>query len=386
MPSPLPRPERRPARPEFSSGPCAKRPGWTLAALEKAALGRSHRARVGKEKLRAVIDRSRALLGIPESWRVGIVPGSDTGAVEMALWSLLGPRPVDVLAWESFGQEWVTDVTKQLSLSARVLSAPYGALPDLSAVDFRRDVVFPWNGTTSGVRVPDGDWIPADRAGLTLCDATSAVFAMELPWDKLDVVTWSWQKVLGGEAAHGMLALSPRAAERALESQPSWPMPKLFRLVKKGKLDEALFEGATINTPSLLCVEDALDALAWAEREGGLAGLVRRSEANLAVVREWVERTPWVDFLAADPRTRSCTSICLQVVDADFAALPEAERKQALATMVSRLETEGVAYDVASYRDAPPGLRIWGGATVEREDVEALLPWLDWAWSEARSG
>lgn len=378
------KPTRRPLRPHFSSGPCAKRPGWSLDALKGALVGRSHRAKEPKARLQAVIERSKAILGMPDDWRLAIVPASDTGAVEMAMWSLLGERPVDLLAWESFGQEWVTDATKQLKLDARALTAPYGELPDLTQVDFTRDVVFPWNGTTSGVRVPNGNWIPADRQGLVLCDATSAVFAMELPWDKLDVVTWSWQKVLGGEAAHGMLALSPRAVARAESYTPPWPLPKIFRFVKKGKLDAALFEGSTINTPSMLCVEDALDGLAWAESVGGLRGLVARSEANLAVVAEWVARTPWVEFLANDPATRSCTSICLRVADPWFTGLDAAAQADTIKKMVALLEQEGVAYDVGGYRDAPPGLRIWGGATVEREDVEALLPWLDWAWAEVR--
>jgi phosphoserine aminotransferase len=378
------KPTRRPSRPEFSSGPCAKRPGWSLEALKDAALGRSHRSKIGKDRLKAVIDRSRALLGLPADFRLGIVPASDTGAIEMAMWSLLGSRAVDVLAWESFGQGWVTDVTEQLGLNARVLGAPYGELPDLAAVEFDRDVVFTWNGTTSGVRVPDGDWIPRDREGLTLCDATSAVFAMALPWEKLDVVTWSWQKVLGGEAAHGMLALSPRALARIESHTPLWPMPKIFRLRENGKLLADLFEGSTINTPSMLCVEDALDGLAWAEREGGVPALIRRSEANLAAIAAWVERTPWVDFLARDPRTRSCTSICLQIADPWFRAQDAGARGKTIKSLVALLEKEGVALDVASYRDAPPGLRIWGGATVEREDIEALLPWLDWAWSEVR--
>jgi phosphoserine aminotransferase len=378
------KPARRPKRPEFSSGPCAKRPGWSLEALKDAALGRSHRAKIGKDRLKAVIDRSRALLRMPADFKLGIVPASDTGAIEMAMWSLLGPRGVDVLAWESFGQGWVVDVTQQLGLSPRVLEAEYGALPDLAAVDFTRDVVFTWNGTTSGVRVPDGDWIPRERAGLTLCDATSAVFAMDLPWDKLDVVTWSWQKVLGGEAGHGMLALSPRAIARLEQHTPRWPLPKIFRMKENGKLLADLFEGSTINTPSMLCVEDALDGLAWAEREGGLPALIRRSEQNLAAIAGWVERTPWVDFLARDPRTRSCTSICLQVVDPWFRAQDESARGKTIKNLVALLEKEGVALDVASYRDAPPGLRVWGGATVEREDIEALLPWLDWAWSEVR--
>jgi phosphoserine aminotransferase len=378
------KPTRRPKRPEFSSGPCAKRPGWSLERLSAAALGRSHRSKIGKDRLKAVIDRSRALLGLPAEWRLGIVPASDTGAIEMAMWSLLGPRPVDVLTWESFGQGWVTDVTEQLGLDARVLEAPYGELPDLAAVRFDRDVVFTWNGTTSGVRVPNGDWIPEAREGLVLCDATSAVFAMELPWSKLDVATWSWQKVLGGEAAHGMLALSPRALARLESHSPRWPLPKIFRLKENGKLLLDVFEGSTINTPSLLCVEDALDGLAWAQREGGVPGLIRRSEANLAAVAAWVERTPWVDFLARDPRARSCTSICLQIVDPAFRAQDESGRGKTIKNLVALLEKEGVAFDIASYRDAPPGLRIWGGATVEREDIEALLPWLDWAWAEVR--
>jgi phosphoserine aminotransferase len=378
------KPTRRPNRPEFSSGPCAKRPGWSLQALADAPLGRSHRAKISKDRLKAVIDRSRALLRLPADFKLGIVPASDTGAIEMAMWSLLGPRAVDVLAWESFGQGWVTDVTEQLGLNARVLAAAYGELPDLGAVGFDRDVVFTWNGTTSGVRVPNGDWIPRDREGLTLCDATSAVFAMELPWEKLDVVTWSWQKVLGGEAAHGMLALSARALARLESHTPSWPIPKIFRLKENGKLLADVFEGSTINTPSLLCVEDALDGLAWAEREGGVPGLIRRSEANLAAIAAWVERTPWIGFLARDPRTRSCTSICLQISDPWFRAQDDAARAKTIKTLVGLLEKEGVALDVASYRDAPPGLRIWGGATVEREDIEALLPWLDWAWAEVR--
>jgi phosphoserine aminotransferase len=378
------KPSVRPQRPHFSSGPCAKRPGWSLDALSGALLGRSHRAKAPKQRLQAVIERSKALLGMPADWKLGIVPASDTGAIEMAMWSLLGERPVDVLAWESFGQEWVTDVTKQLKLDARVLGAEYGALPDLASVDFARDVIFPWNGTTSGVRVPNGDWIPDDRAGLVLCDATSAVFAMDVAWRKLDVVTWSWQKVLGGEAAHGMLALSPRAVARLESFAPPRPLPKIFRLTKKGKLDGSIFEGSTINTPSMLCVEDALDGLAWAEGAGGLAGLVARSELNLAAIRDWVDRTPWVAFLARDAATRSCTSICLQITDDWFAALAPDAQSKTIASLVALLEKEGAAYDIASYRDAPPGLRIWGGATVERADIEALLPWLDWAWAEVR--
>jgi phosphoserine aminotransferase len=358
------KPDKRPVNSNFSSGPCAKRPGFSLDALAGAMLGRSHRAAGPKARLAEVIERSRTLLGMPADWQLGIVPASDTGAMEMALWSLLGARGVDVVAFESFGEGWATDVVKQLRLpEARALSAPYGQLPDLGAVDFARDVVFPWNGTTSGVRVPDGDWIAADRQGLTICDATSAAFAMRLDWQKLDVVTWSWQKVLGGEAAHGMLALSPRAVERLLSYKPAWPLPKVFRLTSGGKLIEGVFKGETINTPSMLCVEDALDGLIWAESVGGLDGLIARSEANLAAVARWVERTPWADFLAEDPVTRSCTSICLKAPK-EIAAV---------------LEKDGVAYDIASYRDAPAGLRIWGGATVDTADIEALLPWLDWA-------
>jgi phosphoserine aminotransferase len=378
------KPAQRPRRAEFSSGPCAKRPGWSLAGLEKALLGRSHRAGVAKKRLQAVIERSRALLGLPEGWRLGIVPASDTGAIEMAIWGLLGPRPVDVLVWESFGSGWAEDVQQQLRLETRVLEAEYGALPDLRTVDFDRDVIFTWNGTTSGVRVPNASWIPRDRGGLVLCDATSAVFAMNVDFEKLDVVTWSWQKVLGGEAGHGMLALSPRAVERLKTHTPAWPLPKIFRLFEKGKLLESLFEGSTINTPSMLCVEDALDGLAWAEREGGLPGLIRRSESNLSAIADWVARTPWARFLARDPATRSCTSICLQLGDPDFDALDAKMRATTLGALVKLLEAEGVAYDIASYRDAPPGLRIWGGATVDREDIEALLPWLDWAWGEVR--
>ncbi|MBM4335234.1 MAG: phosphoserine transaminase [Deltaproteobacteria bacterium] len=378
------KPNDRPSRPEFSSGPCAKRPGWSLDALKDALVGRSHRAKQPKERLAAVIERSHRLLGMPADYKLAIVPASDTGAFEMAMWSLLGERPVDVLAWESFGQEWVTDLTKQLRLDARVLSAPYGELPDLSQVDFDRDVVFPWNGTTSGVRVPDDGWIPETHSGLVLCDATSAVFAMKLPWRKLDVVTWSWQKVLGGEAAHGMLALSPRAVARLESYTPPRPLPKIFRLTKKGKLDSELFSGATINTPSMLCVEDALDGLAWAERVGGLDALVVRSEGNLAVVAAWVARTPWIEFLASERTTRSCTSVCLKIVDPWFEAQAEAARADVVKKLVALLEKEGVALDIASYRDAPAGLRIWCGATIERDDVEELLPWLDWAWAEVR--
>jgi phosphoserine aminotransferase len=375
-------PDVRPANPNFSSGPCAKHPGFTLDALSGAFLGRSHRSTAPKARLAEVIDRSRAILGMPDDWRLGIVPASDTGAVELALWSMLGPRPVDVLSFESFSQGWATDITKQLQLpGARVLTAPYGKLPDLAALDFSHDVVFAWNGTTSGVRVPNGDWIAADRTGLTISDATSAAFAMELAWDKLDVVTWSWQKVLGGEAAHGMLALSPRAVERLLTYRPAWPLPKIFRLTSGGKLIEGIFKGETINTPSMLCVEDAVDGLRWAESVGGLPGLIARSEANLAAVARWVARSSWADFLAEDAATRSCTSICLNIVAPWFVALAPDAQAAAAKKLASLLEKQGVAYDIAAYRDAPPGLRIWGGATVETRDVEALLPWLDWAHS-----
>ncbi len=378
------RPTLRPACPNFSSGPCAKRPGWNVGALAAAMVGRSHRAEPARARIQEISDRSRAILGIPADWRLGVVPASDTGAVELALWSLLGPRGVDLLAWESFGSGWVSDAVKQLKLAdARVLEADYGQLPDLGAVDFDRDVVFTWNGTTSGVRVPNADWIPADRSGLAICDATSAVFAMDVRFDKLDVVTWSWQKVLGGEAAHGMLALSPRAVERLESYQPPWPMPKLFRLTNGGKLDQSIFEGSTINTPSMLCVEDALDSLRWAESVGGLPGLIARSEANLAAVARWVGKSTWAEFLAADPAIRSCTSICLRLAG-DFARTQDAKAvANAVKTIVKKLDAEGVAHDVGSYRDAPPGIRLWGGATVETADLAAVLPWLDWAFAEA---
>ena len=376
------KPTRRPARPHFSSGPCAKRPGWSVAALSGALVGRSHRAADGKARLGWVIEKSRELLGLPDGWRLGIVPASDTGAIEMALWSLLGPRGVDVLAWESFGKGWVTDIVSQLRLEdVRVFEAPYGQLPDLRQVDPARDVVFTWNGTTSGVRVPDGDWIAPDREGLIVCDATSAVFAMHLPWERLDVVTWSWQKVLGGEAQHGMLALSPRAVQRLESYRPSWPMPKIFRMTKGGKLNEGIFRGETINTPSMLCVEDAMDGLMWAESVGGLEGLVARAEGNLAALAAWVDRTPWIAFLAEDPRVRSCTSICLRIVADWFTALDAAEQRRTAGRIATLLAEEGVALDINAYRDTPPGLRIWGGATVELEDIEALIPWLDWAYA-----
>jgi phosphoserine aminotransferase len=378
------KPTRRPANPCFSSGPCAKRPGWSPAALSEALLGRSHRSGPGKEKLVEIIERSRAVLGIPKDYRVGIVAASDTGAVEMALWSLLGARGVDVLTWEAFGEDWVRDATAQLKLDARVLRAPYGRLPDLATVDFDRDVVFVWNGTTGGVRIPNGDWIAPDRRGLTICDATSAAFAMRLPWDKLDVVTWSWQKALGGEAAHGMLALSPRAVERLETYTPPWPLPKLFRLTSGGKLNEGVFRGETINTPSMLCVEDAIDSLKWAESVGGLDALVARAEGNLAVIAKWVEHSSWTEFLAEVPATRSCTSVQLTIVDPWFTAMNDEARFKTVRSMTARLEAEGAGYDLASHRASPPGIRIWTGATVERDDVEALLPWLDWAWDEAR--
>jgi phosphoserine aminotransferase len=376
----VPRPAMRPTNPQFSSGPCAKRPGWSLDALRGATLARSHRGRDAKAKLKAVIDRSKALLGMPADWKLGIVPASDTGAIELALWNFLGPRPVDVLAFESFSEAWANDITKQLKLQdARVLKAPYGALPDLGAVDPAHDLVFAWNGTTSGVRVPNGDFIAAHRAGLAICDATSAAFAMALPWDRLDVVTWSWQKVLGGEAAHGMLALSPRALARLAEHTPPWPLPKIFQIAKAGKLTDGIFAGETINTPSMLCVEDALDGLAWAERIGGLPALIARSEANLAAVSRFVDTSPHYAFLARDPATRSCTSICLSIVAPWFAALGTEARAEAAKRIAALLEKEGAALDAGGYREAPPGLRLWGGATVETADIEAALPWLDWA-------
>ena len=379
-PAALVKPGLRPTNPNFSSGPCAKRPGFSLAALQGALLGRSHRAKAPKARLAEVITRSRDILGMPPDWRLGIVPASDTGAIEMALWSMLGARPVDVLAFESFSEAWATDVVKQLKLpEARVLSAPYGQLPDLATIDFSHDVVLAWNGTTSGVRLPNGDFIPVSREGLVFADATSAAFAMDLPWDKLDVVTWSWQKVLGGEAGHGMLALSPRAVERLLSYKPAWPLPKIFRLTSGGKLIEGIFAGETINTPSMLCVEDALDGLRWAEAEGGLPALIARSESNLAAIADWAATNPRIAFLAADPATRSPTSICLTIAAPWFTALDAEAQQTAAIAVAALLEKEGVAYDVAAYRDAPPGLRIWGGATVERADIAALLPWIDYA-------
>ncbi len=377
------KPTIRPARPDFSSGPCAKRPGWTPEALKDAATGRSHRSKLGKKKIAEAIDRTRALLGIPADYRVGIVPASDTGAVEMALWSLLGARPVDMLAWESFGEGWVTDVVKQLKLKdARVLKAPYGQIADLEAVDWTHDVVFTWNGTTSGVKVPNGDWIAADREGLAICDATSAVFAMDLPWPKLDVVTWSWQKVMGGEGAHGMLVLSPRAIARLESYTPAWPLPKIFRLTSGGKFSEAIFKGDTINTPSMLCVEDAIDGLRWGESVGGLKALIARSQANLGVLEAFAAQRPWLAFLAADKAIRSNTSVCLTIAAPWFKALAADKQAAAAKKMADLLESEKAGYDAGSYRDAPPGLRIWCGATVEKADLEALLPWLDWAYAE----
>jgi Phosphoserine aminotransferase len=377
----LPKPAMRPARPEFSSGPCAKRPGWAPENLSNAVLGRSHRSKIGKARLKEAIDRTREVLEVPEDYLIGIVPGSDTGAVEMALWSLLGPRPVQLLAFESFGKDWVTDVTKQLKLDAEVLSAPYGQLPDLAKVRPDADLVFTWNGTTSGVRVPNADFIAADREGLTICDATSAAFAQALDWPKLDVVTFSWQKALGGEAAHGVLILSPRAVARLESYTPAWPMPKLFRMTKNGKVTLDLFEGATINTPSMLAVEDAIDALKWAASIGGLAEMKRRADANLAVLADWVERTAWVDFLAEDPAIRSNTSVCLKVVDPRVTSLPADAQADFAKKLASVLEKERVALDVGGYRDAPPGLRIWCGATVDTSDLDALTPWLDWAFA-----
>ena len=381
------KPDLRPNNPQFSSGPCAKRPGWSLAALDGALLGRSHRAAGPKARLAEVIERSKAILGMPADWKLGIVPASDTGAVEMALWSVLGARGVDVLVWESFSKEWAEDVGKQLKLpDLRILDAPYGRLPDLGAVDWERDVVFVWNGTTSGVRVPDANWIPYDRKGLAICDATSAAFAMALPFDRLDIVTWSWQKVLGGEAAHGMLALSPRAVARLESYKPAWPLPKIFRLTKSGKLIEGIFKGETINTPSMLCVEDAIDGLRWAESVGGLEGLIARSEANLTAVAHWVEGSDWARFLAEDAATRSCTSICLSIKAPWFVALDGEAQAAVAKKLAGLLEKEGVALDAAAYRDAPPGLRIWGGATVETGDIKALLPWLDWAFAQVAQG
>ena len=381
-----PKPGVRPANPHFSSGPCAKRPGWSLQALTDAVLGRSHRSKIGKAKLKRAIDLTRDVLEVPADYRIGIVPASDTGAVELALWSLLGARPVTMLAWESFGEGWVADVDKQLKLKdVTVLKVPYGELPDLSKVDSATDVVFTWNGTTSGVRVPNGDWIAAGRKGLTICDATSAAFAQPLDFPKLDVVTFSWQKALGGEGAHGMLILSPRAVERLESYKPAWPMPKIFRITKGGKLNEDIFAGATLNTPSMLCVEDYLDTLQWAKSVGGLAALRGRADANTKVIADWVARTPWIEHLPKDPATRSNTSVCLRLADPAVTKLAPEAQLAFVKSIETMLDKEGVAYDVANHRDAPPSLRIWCGCTVERADVEALTPWLDWAFAVAKA-
>ncbi len=379
-------PSVRPVVPHFSSGPCAKRPGWSLQKLAGALLGRSHRSKPGKVKLKRAIDLTREVLQVPADYRIGIVPASDTGAIEMALWSLLGPQPVTMLAWESFGEGWINDVVKELKLkNVTVLRAPYGELPDLGSVDPASDIVFTWNGTTSGTRVPNADWIAAARTGLSICDATSAAFAQALDWSKLDVATFSWQKVLGGEAAHGMLILSPRAVARLETYKPPWPMPKIFRMTKGGKLNEAIFQGETINTPSMLCVEDYLDALEWAQSIGGLKALHARADANAKVIADWVARTSWIDFLTRDPALRSNTSVCLKVVDPAVTRLPGEAQAAFVKGIAAALEKEGVAYDIAAYRDAPPGLRIWCGSTVERTDVEALTLWLDWAYATAKA-
>ena len=380
------KPERKPNRPFFSSGPCSKRPGWSPNSLGGALVGRSHRSKGAKARIKEVIDRSKSILGTPDDYVCGIVPASDTGALEMALWNLLGQRGVEMLAWESFGLGWVTDVEKQLKLDdVTTRTADYGELPDLEKVDFSKDVVFTWNGTTSGARVPNGDWIPEDREGLTICDATSAVFAMDLPWSKLDVVTWSWQKVMGGEAAHGMIVLSPRAVERIESYSPPWPLPKIFRLSKGGNLIKGIFEGATINTVSMICVEDALDGLLWAESIGGLDSLIDRSNKNLSAVENWVGDRDWVDFLASDPAERSNTSICLRITDPWYNSLSREEQQKKAKQLVALIENEGVAFDFGSYRDAPPGIRIWGGATVDSQDTEALLPWIDWAYQAVKN-
>lgn len=371
----LPVPARKPARPHFSSGPCAKPPGWEASRLATESLGRSHRSKIGKARLQHAIDLTREILGVPNTHRIGIVPASDTGAYEMAMWTMLGAKPVTAIAWESFGEGWVTDAVKQLKLNPTILRADYGALPDLDAVDWSNDVLFTWNGTTSGVRVPDGEWIAADREGLTFNDATSGVFAYDMPWDKLDVTTFSWQKVLGGEGAHGVIILGPRAVERLESYTPAWPLPKIFRLVSKGALAEGVFKGETINTPSMLAVEDVIFALEWAKGLGGLSGLMARSDANAAALDNIVRERPWLEHLAADPATRSRTSVCLTVEGADEALIKK---------FAGLLEAEHAAYDIAGYRDAPPGLRIWCGATVDTADVVALGPWLDWAWAQVK--
>ena len=378
-------PAVRPSVPHFSSGPCAKRPGWTPQALKDGLLGRSHRSKPGRAKLKRALDLTREILQIPADYRIAIVPASDTGAVEMALWSLLGPRPVTMLAWESFGEGWVTDVVKQLKLkNVTVLTAGYGELPDLAKVDPASDIVFTWNGTTSGVRVANADWIVADRGGLAICDATSAAFAQPLDWGKLDVITFSWQKAVGGEAAHGMLILSPRAVARLESYTPPWPLPKIFRMTKGGKLNEGVFQGETINTPSMLCVEDYIDALDWAKSIGGLPALRARADANAKIIADWVARAKWIDFLAGDPAVRSNTSVCLKVVDPAVTRLPADAQAAFVKGIAAALDREGIAYDVDAYRDAPPGLRIWCGSTVERADVEALTLWLDWAYAKAK--
>lgn len=379
------KPATKPNNPCFSSGPCAKRLGWSLDAIKGAALGRSHRAKIGKDKLAEVIEKSRNVLQIPNDYKIGIVPASDTGAVEMAMWSLLGSRAVDIFAFESFGSDWANDIIKELKLTnANLHKADYGKLPDLSKASPQNDIVFTWNGTTSGVKIPDGNWISDDRIGLTICDATSAVFAMDLPWHKLDVVTWSWQKVMGGEAAHGMIVLSPRAVARLESYTPSWPMPKIFRMTKSGKLIDGIFKGETINTPSMLCVEDALDGLNWALSLGGKDALIARSNKNLQIIKDWVAKTDWIGFLSEDEKTISNTSICLKITDPNYNKLGKEEQEEVAKKLVSILSEEKVAYDIASYRDAPTGLRIWGGATIEASDVEKLIPWIEWAYSQVR--
>jgi len=380
------KPALAPDNPHFSSGPCAKRPGWTPQNLSDAWLGRSHRAPGGKAKLKSAIDKTRDVLGIPDEYRIAIVPASDTGAFEMAMWSLLGPRGVEVLVWESFGAGWASDITGQLKLGdVKITRAEYGALPDLGAIDFDRDVIFTWNGTTSGVRVPDGGWIASDRAGLTLCDATSAVFAQDLDWSKLDATTYSWQKVLGGEAGHGMLILSPRAVERLESHTPGWPMPKIFRLTKAGKLNEGIFRGETINTPSMLAVEDYSDALNWAAGLGGLPALMARADANAGILSAWVAKTPWIDFLATAPASRSNTSVCLKITDPEIGSLAAEDQARFVKSLAACLEAEGAAFDIANHRDAPPSLRIWCGATVEADDIKALTRWLDWGFAVVKS-
>ncbi|CAN7508590.1 phosphoserine transaminase [Rhizobium sp. LjRoot30] len=382
----LTKPDLRPGNTHFSSGPCSKRPGWSLTALQDAALGRSHRAKIGKNKLKLAIDLTREVLNVPADYRIGIVPASDTGAVEMALWSLLGARGVDMVAWESFGSGWVSDVVKELKLpDVRKFTADYGLLPDFSKVDFDRDVVFTWNGTTSGVRVPNADFIPADRKGLTICDATSSAFAQDMDFSKLDVVTFSWQKVLGGEGAHGMLILSPRAVERLESYDPAWPLPKIFRMTKGGKLIEGIFTGETINTPSMLCVEDYIDALTWSKSIGGLKALFARADANAQVIHDFVAKNDWITNLAADPATRSNTSVCLKIVDEQVTALDAAGQADFAKAVVALLEKEGVAFDIGAYRDAPSGLRIWAGATIETADMQALMPWLSWAFETQKA-